>query len=99
MPKKPSASNPRVFDIVNNGIAASSLESNFPYPLNALANRSENVRVSKEIARFLLLHQTKVTQSGVAYPLQFKEIGLGLYHVKLLPQSYCSCVVKEFVKL
>lgn len=91
-------SNPRVFDIVNNGEQATSLESNYPWPLNALKNRSENVRISAEIARFLLLHQTKVEKDNVSYSLQFKSIGLGLYHVKLLSPSYCSCVVKEFVK-
>ena len=62
-------------------------ESNYPYPLAALRNGAEDVRVNKQVAQEWLMFQESVVYQDVVYWLQIKPIGLGLYAVRRRPRE------------
>lgn len=72
-------------------------DSDYPFPLAALANGSK-VRVSKRVAKEWLMHQQTIVYQGTVHHLQMKDIGLGIYEVMRLPSNWHhSSVVRDFI--
>lgn len=55
-------------------------------PFYALRNDC-SVKVSKKLAKQILLYDTTVVRLGVTRNLQLQHIGLGIYEVRLLPDN------------
>jgi hypothetical protein len=70
-------------------------ESNYPYPLSALANGADNVKVNKKVAQEWLMYQETTVYQGVVYWLQIKPIGLGLYGVRRRAKEHKETILVE----
>lgn len=72
-------------------------DSDYPFPLAALANGSM-VRVSKRVAKEWLMHQQTIEYQGTVHHLQMKDIGLDIYEVMRLPSNWRhSRVDRDFI--
>jgi hypothetical protein len=67
-----------------------------PYPDAALRNDC-TIRVCKKLAQCILMYEYTVIRKGAVRYLQLKDIGLGIYEVKLLPiDKKENMLVKDF---
>lgn len=75
-------------------------DSDYPFPLAALANGSM-VRVSKRVAKEWLMHQQTIVYQGTVHYLQMKDVGVGVFEVMRMPLNHWkfTALVKEFSML
>jgi len=72
-------------------------ESNYEIPIQALYSNVQDLRVTKKIAQEWLLMNESIIFRGNVHHFQIKDLGLGIYAVRLLPKSFkTTFVVTKF---
>lgn len=71
--------------------------SNYDNPLAALRMNVKNLRVSTDLAKEWMLCNSAVIYCGSIHYFQVKDLGLGVWEVRLLPKEFTyTRIVKDW---